>query len=250
MMQKRCALISIILLLFVQFFAVAHAQDVPDTLFIEQIDTAAPTASPGPREPAQPEAAGGPADEPVDEPEETGLPGPTEVPGAGETPDGAELPGPSAEPAPSPEAPEAAESSAADPTFVVTIPQEVDFGVLTPGEGVVQTSFSISARDVSGLGEHQIQVTVRSSNRFHLVAGSGAGEAVPYRLLGQTEAVEQGGVVAVFTADATVDCLLELDCSLLAEGEDYQDTLKFDVRLLDGLPADTDQAMGGSTYAR
>ena len=208
------------------------------------------TAPPETEEPAPGETAPPETEEPAPEetaPPETEEPAPgettppqTEEPAPGETP-----PVPSEttppEPSESPEVtapPEAVPLPAEppadpvnEPTYIVKIPPEIDFGEIVLDEGPRTCSFTISAQDVSGLGSMELNVVVESANGFCLLptgedSDGGAG-GLAYQIYTGEDPWSSGEVVASFREDADVSCTAVLDTSQAVHGADYSDTLTF-----------------------
>ena len=208
------------------------------------------TTPPETEEPAPGETAPPETEEPA--PGET-TPPQTEEPAPGETtPPQTEEPAPSEtppvpsettppEPSESPEVtapPEAVPLPAEppvdpvnEPTYIVKIPPEIDFGEIVLDEGPRTCSFTISAQDVSGLGSMELNVVVESANGFCLLptgedSDGGAG-GLAYQIYTGEDPWSSGEVVASFREDADISCTAVLDTSQAVHGADYSDTLTF-----------------------
>ena len=208
------------------------------------------TAPPETEEPAPGETTPPETEEPA--PGETAPPE-TEEPAPGETtPPETEEPAPSetppvpsetapTEPSESPEVtapPEAVPLPAEppadpvnEPTYIVKIPPEIDFGEIVLDEGPRTCSFTISAQDVSGLGSMELNVVVESTNGFCLLptgedSDGGAG-GLAYQIYTGEDPWSSGEVVASFREDADISCTAVLDTSQAVHGADYSDTLTF-----------------------
>ena len=217
-------------------------EETPPAETMPSDETSPPQTDPVPEE-TPPEASspldGADPSETPPAPEET-EPSETEEPAPGETP-----PVPSEttppEPSESPEVtapPEAVPLPAEppadpvnEPTYIVKIPPEIDFGEIVLDEGPRTCSFTISAQDVSGLGSMELNVVVESANGFCLLptgedSDGGAG-GLAYQIYTGEDPWSSGEVVASFREDADVSCTAVLDTSQAVHGADYSDTLTF-----------------------
>ena len=118
-----------------------------------------------------------------------------------------------------------------EPTYIVKIPPEIDFGEIVLDEGPRTCSFTISAQDVSGLGSMELNVVVESANGFCLLptgedSDGGAG-GLAYQIYTGEDPWSSGEVVASFREDADISCTAVLDTSQAVHGADYSDTLTF-----------------------
>ena len=230
-------------------------EETPPAETMPSDETSPPQTDPVPEE-TPPEASspldGADPSETPPAPEET-EPSETEEPAPGETtPPQTEEPAPSeTPPAPSetapPEPSESPEVTAPpeavplpaeppadpvnEPTYIVKIPPEIDFGEIVLDEGPRTCSFTISAQDVSGLGSMELNVVVESANGFCLLptgedSDGGAG-GLAYQIYTGEDPWSSGEVVASFREDADVSCTAVLDTSQAVHGADYSDTLTF-----------------------
>ena len=230
-------------------------EETPPAETMPSDETSPPQTDPVPEE-TPPEASspldGADPSETPPAPEET-EPSETEEPAPGETtPPETEEPAPSetppvpsetapTEPSESPEVtapPEAVPLPAEppadpvnEPTYIVKIPPEIDFGEIVLDEGPRTCSFTISAQDVSGLGSMELNVVVESANGFCLLptgedSDGGAG-GLAYQIYTGEDPWSSGEVVASFREDADISCTAVLDTSQAVHGADYSDTLTF-----------------------
>ncbi|MBQ8310812.1 MAG: hypothetical protein IJX80_07360 [Clostridia bacterium] len=122
------------------------------------------------------------------------------------------------------------------PEFTITIPTNIDFGVLqqTEIEPIKNESFDVSASGVSNLfGEKEIVVTVTPENEKFVLTAAG-GYEFPYEIhLTKTDdsALECGAEIATFTADATVTRYAIVDQSLIRNSGIYEGLLNFTIAL-------------------
>ena len=182
------------------------------------------TAPPETEEPAPGETTPPQTEEPAPSetppvPSETTPPEPSESPEVTAPPEAVPLP---AEPPVDP---------VNEPTYIVKIPPEIDFGEIVLDEGPRTCSFTISAQDVSGLGSMELNVVVESANGFCLLptgedSDGGAG-GLAYQIYTGEDPWSSGEVVASFREDADVSCTAVLDTSQAVHGADYSDTLTF-----------------------
>ena len=177
------------------------------------------TEEPAPGETAPPETEEPAPSETPPIPSETAPPEPSESPEMTAPPEAVPLP---AEPPADP---------VNEPTYIVKIPPEIDFGEIVLDEGPRTCSFTISAQDVSGLGSMELNVVVESANGFCLLptgedSDGGAG-GLAYQIYTGEDPWSSGEVVASFREDADVSCTAVLDTSQAVHGADYSDTLTF-----------------------
>ena len=177
------------------------------------------TEEPAPGETAPPETEEPAPGETPPVPSETTPPEPSESPEVTAPPEAVPLP---AEPPADP---------VNEPTYIVKIPPEIDFGEIVLDEGPRTCSFTISAQDVSGLGSMELNVVVESANGFCLLptgedSDGGAG-GLAYQIYTGEDPWSSGEVVASFREDADVSCTAVLDTSQAVHGADYSDTLTF-----------------------
>ena len=177
------------------------------------------TEEPAPGETAPPETEEPAPSETPPAPRETASPEPSESPEVTAPPEAVPLP---AEPPADP---------VNEPTYIVKIPPEIDFGEIVLDEGPRTCSFTISAQDVSGLGSMELNVVVESANGFCLLptgedSGDGAG-GLAYQIYTGEDPWSSGEVVASFQEDADISCTAVLDTSQAVHGADYSDTLTF-----------------------
>ena len=183
-------------------------------------ETAPPeTEEPAPGETAPPETEEPAPSETPPVPSETAPPEPSESPEVTAPPEAVPLP---AEPPADP---------VNEPTYIVKIPPEIDFGEIVLDEGPRTCSFTISAQDVSGLGSMELNVVVESANGFCLLptgedSDGGAG-GLAYQIYTGEDPWSSGEVVASFREDADISCTAVLDTSQAVHGADYSDTLTF-----------------------
>ena len=184
------------------------------------LDGADPSETPpAPEETAPPETEEPAPAETPPVPSETAPPGPSESPEVTAPPEAVPLP---AEPPADP---------VNEPTYIVKIPPEIDFGEIVLDEGPRTCSFTISAQDVSGLGSMELNVVVESANGFCLLptgedSDGGAG-GLAYQIYTGEDPWSSGEVVASFREDADISCTAVLDTSQAVHGADYSDTLTF-----------------------
>ena len=177
------------------------------------------TEEPAPGETAPPETEEPAPSETPPVPSETAPPEPSESPEVTAPPEAVPLP---AEPPADP---------VNEPTYIVKIPPEIDFGEIVLDEGPRTCSFTISAQDVSGLGSMELNVVVESANGFCLLptgedSDGGAG-GLAYQIYTGEDPWSSGEVVASFREDADISCTAVLDTSQAVHGADYSDTLTF-----------------------
>ena len=183
-------------------------------------ETAPPeTEEPAPGETTPPETEEPAPSETPPVPSETAPPEPSESPEVTAPPEAVPLP---AEPPADP---------VNEPTYIVKIPPEIDFGEIVLDEGPRTCSFTISAQDVSGLGSMELNVVVESANGFCLLptgedSDGGAG-GLAYQIYTGEDPWSSGEVVASFREDADISCTAVLDTSQAVHGADYSDTLTF-----------------------
>ena len=177
------------------------------------------TEEPAPGETTPPQTEEPAPSETPPAPSETAPPEPSESPEVTAPPEAVPLP---AEPPADP---------VNEPTYIVKIPPEIDFGEIVLDEGPRTCSFTISAQDVSGLGSMELNVVVESANGFCLLptgedSDGGAG-GLAYQIYTGEDPWSSGEVVASFREDADVSCTAVLDTSQAVHGADYSDTLTF-----------------------
>lgn len=129
------------------------------------------------------------------------------------------------------------------PTYAIAIPSSINVGELrqadvdSPDRYAVKEGFTIEAINVSNLfGEKEIVLSVEAGegDRFYLHDGNGT--TLPFEILtSQTAAtpIQNGGVLARFTQDDSVQTWIRVDQSLITKSGVYNGVLTFRYSVVD-----------------
>jgi hypothetical protein len=129
------------------------------------------------------------------------------------------------------------------PTYAIAIPSSINVGELrqadvdSPDRYAVKEGFTIEAINVSNLfGEKEIVLSVEAGegDRFYLHDGNGT--TLPFEILTSqtvTTSIQNGGVLARFTQDDSVQTWIRVDQSLITKSGVYNGVLTFRYSVVD-----------------
>ena len=123
-------------------------------------------------------------------------------------------------------------TSAVDPTFMITIPAAVDFGLLIKDSGTQVQSFTVQA---SGLIiEEGYEIVVGVSSDFNMYDGDGTGSnALPYSLYNRIPVlITDGGTFATFVEDRVEEGSVEVDTASITAAGSYKGVMEFIIEYL------------------
>ena len=128
------------------------------------------------------------------------------------------------------------------PTFSISIPSEIDFGILeqkssNDADKIAKVDFTVTATHVQYLFGQRITVKVAPSTGETFVLTGTDGSTLPYAVYNQAtggEALEKDAVLASFDGNGSVSGRLEIDQSKIDRSETYGGTLIFQIETESG----------------
>lgn len=127
------------------------------------------------------------------------------------------------------------------PTYIVHIPEKVEFGQLSKDDGTIQQPVSVSASEISNLFANQQKLVVRvvSENGYHLIDGSKKSKLAYTLYTDDAQTPINDGklleVVGSIEEDSniskTIEGVASVDTSEIKKAGNYMDTLTFTLSL-------------------